>query len=131
MPLKKGDKNSGQFKKGMSGNPQGGPKMPDDLRLLMRSTSNQMKRDICEIYLMPVGELMQPTDMSIPAGRAAIMSCLSNSFQTGDFKAINVMLDRVLGRIPEAPIEDESKIDVSKDETIARLVEMINDKPKS
>ncbi len=127
-------KESTQFKKGMSGNPKGKPPLPDDLKLLMRETSQAMKRDICEIYSMPLSELDQLESMDrskISAGRAAIMSCLNNSYSSGDFKALNVMLDRVLGKIPEAPPVDGSQEqhDSTKDSIISQLVEhLVKDK---
>ncbi len=125
----KGERNSGQFKPGQSGNPGGKPPLPDDLKTLIHKTGQQMKRDICEVYLMDLGELnsIAGATSGLSAGRAAIISCLNNSVQTGDDKAIKAMLDRILGKIPEAPpIDDNPAVgDHSKDDTISKLVELI------
>lgn len=119
-------KSSTSIKKGQVLNPGGRAKLPEDLKLLMRTTSEQMKRDICEVYAMDLRLLLTMETEGLSAGRAALMSCLNNSFQSGDFKALNVILDRVLGKIPEAPLgPEEETLDHSKDETINQLVSLI------
>ncbi len=128
-------KSSTSFKPGQIANPNGKPPLPPDLKLLMRNTSEQMKRDICEVYSMTLKDMLDHKEVdqtTISAGRAALISCVNNSFQTGDFKALNVVLDRILGKVPEAPIETEdANTAATKDQTIARLVEIMNDKPKT
>lgn len=127
MPSYKANKTS--FKKGQSGNPAGGPKLPEDLRLLMRSTGEQMKRDICEVYSMRLTDLqVAERDPEITAGRAAVISCLNNSIQVGDDKALQAMFNRILGKVPEAePIVSDSKGSVDRNETVDKLVAMLND----
>lgn len=128
--------NKGSFKKGVSGNPAGGPKLPEDLRLIIRTTGEQMKRVMCEVITMTVGEIQDmdgrpPRDCNI--FRAALVSSLNNTLQTGDDRSLRLIMDRILGKIPEAPaMEDSDGLpNLSKDQTIAKLVEMMNDKPKT
>lgn len=129
--LKKGQTNSGQFKKGQSGNPAGGPKLPPDLRELMRNTSNELKQQICEVVKMTVGEIQDidgAPPKSMPIFKAAMISLLNNSLQSGDDRGIRLVMDRILGKVPEAPpmddSEDETKDD-SKDTVISQLVDLI------
>ncbi len=124
-------KNKTSFKPGVSGNPAGGPKLPEDLRILIKTTGEQMKRDICDVYSMKLVELQSSEGSpDLSAGKAAIISCLNNSIQSGDFRALSVMLDRILGKIPDAKLdnEDENKVDLSKDQLINDLVTMLKDK---
>lgn len=107
-------RNATTFKPGQVTNPKGRKPLPEDLRKLISDTSEQMKRDICEVYGMSLRAVLDSKDVdqsSITAGRAALISCVNNSFQTGDFKAIHYILDRILGKIPEALPEE---VDVGK-----------------
>lgn len=128
-----GKANSGQIKKGEIRNPGGRPKTPDDLKLLMRSTGEQMKRDMCETWNMDLHELLDLAGATsgISAGKAALISCLNNAFQSGDLRPLQIFLDRILGK-PQEAIElsyaDDKEAVNERDETISRLVAMITEK---
>lgn len=123
--------NSGQIKPGQILNPTGRPKVPEELRTLMRDTSNALKQQICEVVQYTVGEMnniSESTQADMPVFKAAIISLLKNSINDGDDRGIKIVMDRILGKAPEAPMEDASDTPiVNKDQTIARLVEIMND----
>jgi hypothetical protein len=110
----------------------GRPALPDDLRILMRSTGEQMKRVMCEVISMSVGE-MQTVDGNPPKDcnvfRAALISSLNNTLQTGDDRSIRLIMDRILGKVQESessPLDEQQ--DHSKDSVIQDLVKLIVDK---
>lgn len=129
---KKGEKHSGQFKAGVSGNPGGSKKLPDDLKHLMFSTGLQVKRDLYECYNTRLSTLraLATKEDEVHAGLAMIASCMVNACDTGDNRILATFLDRILGR-PKETVEltdsNDEKIN-EKDETINQLVQMITDK---
>lgn len=125
--------NSGQIKPGQILNPTGRPKVPEELRTLMRDTSNALKQQICEVVQYTVGEMnniSESTQADMPVFKAAIISLLKNSINDGDDRGIKIVMDRILGRAPEAepPSDDYKSHDSTKDQVIDKLVSMLGDK---
>lgn len=123
---KPGQKHSGMFQKGQSGNPGGAPKLPEDLKLLMTATSQQLKRDICIVLGSSHQTVLTlANDMSIPCGLKAIASCMDQAIQLGDAKILDTFLNRVLGRVMEAIPDDSSESkDAVNNELIQNLVKL-------
>jgi hypothetical protein len=112
----------------------GRPKLPDELKLILRTTGEQIRRDMCEIWNLDLGDLMELSGSTsgISAGKAALVSCLNNAIQSSDPRGLYVFFDRILGKVQEAVPDDpetpEGKLK-ERDETISRLVHMITEKP--
>ncbi len=124
-------KNQTSIKPGQVLNPGGRKKLPPDLKLLMRNTSEQMKKDLCDVYAMDLIELQTAESKSgLTAGKAAIISVLNNCLQTGDPRGLHIFLDRVLGKVKDAEIEGDEQLS-TKDDTINRLVAMFADRGKN
>lgn len=94
-----------KFQPGQSGNPDGRPKLPDDLRHLIEATGQQVKRDICEVYntkLETIRSLQSREDLS--AGLAMLAACMVNAIATGDNRIMATFLDRIIGK-PKETVE--------------------------
>lgn len=90
-----------------------------------------MKRDICEVCYMTVREL-QEIDGNAEKGeisvfKATLISSLNNGLQTGDDKALKLVLDRILGKVPEQLPDDpgEDKSNQAKDAVLSELAQLI------
>lgn len=106
----------------------GRPALPEDLRILVRATGEQMKRVMCEVIAMTVGDVQEmdgnpPRDINI--FRAALISSLNNNLQTGDDRSVRLIMDRILGKVPDAVIDDSSDSkDAVNQELIQNLVKL-------
>jgi hypothetical protein len=125
--------NKTSFKKGQSGNPAGYPKMPDDVKAVMKATGHQVRKDICEAFAMDISEiytLAQKTS-GVTGGKAAIVSCLNTCIQNGDARILSHFLDRILGRPVEMVHVDDDKGDsteTTKDLLVGQFVSMLLDR---
>ncbi len=103
-----------RFKKGVSGNPEGGRKHDPELRKLRNLTKEEMveigslivKGDIAElerlknaIKKVAKGELAP----KVPVLQAMMASVALKTIATGDANALDILLNRLVGRVPANP----------------------------
>jgi Family of unknown function (DUF5681) len=98
----KGTENLRPYKKGQSGNPEGGRKHNPIMRRLKALTNEQ----VAEIgTLILEGNLPQlqaiAKDDTAPALKVLIASVVAKAMQRGDAHALNIILDRIAGKIKE------------------------------
>lgn len=93
------------FKPGQSGNPQGRPKMPADIRMLIREKSNEYSRKFLYWFDQTPEKVRDckecpwnPTAMDRMICSAIVQS------MNGNYKAFEAILNRILGK-PKEHIE--------------------------
>lgn len=131
MAGKKGMDNSGKFKPGVSGNPNGKPKLPDDLKHLLQATGLQVKRDLLECYNTKLSTLrgLALKENEVSAGLAMIASCMVNAVDTGDNRILSTFLDRLIGKPSESePHDDDKSLDETKSAMVDLIVKMATEK---
>lgn len=103
----------------------GRPKIPDDLKLLIKSTSTQTRRDIIKVWRMKEEELkLALENESSSAGLKLIASCMHRGIEEGDIKIFEKFLDRLIGKAKEkldTDLKDWDKTVDSKEEALSRL----------
>lgn len=90
------------FKPGVSGNPNGRPKLPDHLLQLKKDASVQAQLDIITAFQMTQKEMfLVEQDANARAGFKALVSCLNNAIQIGSSKEVSMFLDRIIGKVKD------------------------------
>lgn len=80
------------FKKGQSGNPKGRPAITTEAKLIRRAGKSEVIKLIDE-HLVQSGRL-----------KKAIIE-VSKKAEKGDLFALNFLLERMVGKVPQAPAE--------------------------
>ncbi len=94
----------GKFQKGVSGNPSGRPKLPDDLREIDEITNQEVKRIVAKFSRMTKSEIeIAIRDPEIPMMHLTVASIFIQSAKHGDYGRLSFLLDRSLGKVPLAP----------------------------
>lgn len=90
------------FKKGKSGNPKGGPKLPDDIREANKLTKTAIL-DILGQYLTMRVETLDVVlrDNSKPVLHRAVASICKLMIETGDHQRLNWFMDRMIGKVTD------------------------------
>ncbi len=94
-----------RFKKGQSGNPEGGRKHNKDLKKIRHLTNEEFKEVASVILnrdcsLEDLKEMVVTQDKVSPLTRW-IASVVGNGIKKGDAAALNVLLDRICGKVKE------------------------------
>ena len=91
-------KNQNSWKKGRSGNAAGRPKLSDEIRAI-RSSLKSAVFEVAELLQMTAGQLIQvECDPCTPA----LQLMAIRAIEQGDWKVVNSLLDRVMGK----PLQD-------------------------
>lgn len=95
--MAKGKKTGGRdFKKGVSGNPGGSPKIPDDLKEARKLSRIEMERVLNRYIHMTKSEIIRAAqDPLTPALELMIASLISKGTNEGDYRRISFLLDRL------------------------------------
>ena len=94
--------------KGVSGNPNGTRRIPDDLRSVDSLSQKEITKLISKLARMSDEEaLVYLSNPKLPKLHRAMMSVLDRSIENGDFTRLSFLLDRAIGRIPVIVEDDE------------------------
>lgn len=109
------------FKKGQSGNPNGRPKLPEELRLIKKMTPSFVRNVISKVSRMnqeQIAEVIHEPDTSIL--EATIMKIYLKAMTEGDYLRLNFLLDRSIGKVKE-------ELDVSLQPVVTYKTSMTDD----
>ena len=102
-----------QFKKGVSGNPNGRPPVAIELKYGKFFTVDELKRHITNHFRMPYEELLvRMQDTSLPAVEHILMATIASAIEKGDISKAEYLFMRILGRVTE-------KLELSHPEPVA------------
>lgn len=92
-----------QFKKGVSGNSGGRPKIPDELKKSAKPFGSQeLKYTICKYLAKDKSELHGLlTAPGTPSLDLAIIAIIVKAIAHGDYGRLNCLLDRVVGKVTD------------------------------
>lgn len=89
-----------RFQKGQSGNPGGRPKLPPELKAIKELTVEEVKRIFAKYARMSIPEIEKcALSQDLPIFELVVASGLRRAFTYGDYKRLNFILDRTIGRI--------------------------------
>jgi len=111
--MAKGKKTGGKnFIKGQSGNPNGRPKVPEDLKTIQSLSPSLMSKLINKYMAMNREQIIvKVKDPRTPMIETTIASILVKATQSGDYTRLNFLLDRSIGKVKD-------EIDVRSSHTI-------------
>lgn len=96
--------------KGVSGNPKGTSKIPEDLRGIKSLTQLEVCKLISKYARSTKLELDdRKLDPTTPALELAIASIFLEAAKRGDFMRLGFLLDRAIGKVPISIDDDEAK----------------------
>lgn len=91
-----------QFKKGVSGNPAGRVKLPDEVKEAKKLNHNAMVLALNKFLTWPTEELEAFTkDTSNPVLEMVIAKILVNAHKNGDHMRLNFIFDRLIGKVQD------------------------------
>jgi len=90
------------WKPGKSGNPNGRPRIRDNLKEVKLMSKTEMRRLIQKIVDMTPQELIHLSkNMEVPALEMMLASVAVKAIQSGDQSKINFLLERTIGKVAE------------------------------
>ena len=91
-----------QFKKGVSGNKGGRPKIPDHLRTVDLFSPQELKYLISQYFRKTKQELYEAiTGADTPAFEQVLAATLTIAAKRGDFSGVDRLLDRLVGKVTD------------------------------
>lgn len=91
-----------QFKKGQSGNPKGGPKIPDTMKKLKSLTEAELVEVGTVLLKGKLSELKAlAKDPHTTVIQAMVAGMALKAISRGDSPAFNAIMDRLLGKVKE------------------------------
>lgn len=106
-----------RFKPGQSGNPNGRPKLPDDIRQIRKVNKTEIERVMNKFLSMTKSEISQlVNDQDTPALEIMLASIIVKATTHGDHQRLNFILDRLVGKV-----KDVVQVELPKPTVIERL----------
>lgn len=104
-----------RFKPGVSGNPSGGTKLPEELRGIRSLTKLEVTKVISKYARMTADEIeLHIEERKIPILELAFCKMFMQSLKHGDYSRIAFLLDRSLGKVKE--VEEDSEEHLEREE---------------
>lgn len=98
--MAKGQKTGGKnFKPGQSGNPAGGPGLPQDLRDARKMTSAEVTRILT--YLIDLEPAAYAAYKPKTMLETIVMSLMSKAIEEGCTARLNLLFDRIIGKVKD------------------------------
>lgn len=109
------------FQKGVSGNPGGKPKLPDDIKAARKLSREDFIRILEKYRNMPIGEIKTiAEDQATPLMDRLVIAWLKEGL-SGNVQAIDKLLDRWIGKVEAFPDNDEDSVKrLSMDELLEK-----------
>ncbi len=121
--IEKRMKNLKRWPKGVSGNPNGRPKLPQDVVEARKLNRNEVERILTRHVRMTKTELESAQkDPNTPALENLIVGVLLEGMKSGDHVRLNFLLDRLIGK-PTEHVELEQRT-ISHNEIFALVKEL-------
>ena len=100
------------FEPGNNANPNGRPRVPEDVKQARKLTRMELERILNEYVYLSKGEITDRLKSTgTPALELIIGSIIVKAVTAGDQQRMNFLLDRLGVRIPESdPVEEEPEI---------------------
>ena len=99
------------FQPGETGNPNGRPKLPDDIKALRKMNKIEVERILNEFVFMTPEELQAKMhDKSTPTMELAVGKILAEAIKKGDQVRLGWVLDRLIG-----PVKQKVSVDGGED----------------
>ncbi len=118
-----------RFKKGVSGNPGGKPKIPEDLKNIKVFSSQELHRIISRHLRMGKEESLAFVDEgSADMISLIVASALNRSLESGDFYKVEQLLMRLLGRVTDT-VEVPHPVPVVIERRDGSIVELTTKQP--
>lgn len=94
--------NSGQWKPGQSGNPEGRTKLPEDIRAAKKLNKIELER-LLNLYLTLSDEEIKTRllDNKTPQLEKMIASIVCKAIDSGDQQRLTFILDRLVGKVKD------------------------------
>lgn len=101
--MAKGKKFGGRdFKKGQSGNPNGAPRIPEDIKIMRKLTRIEFDRIVNKFLYSDKAEISRiSSDPKTPLMELLIASIIHKAISQGDERRLNFFLDRLLGKVKD------------------------------
>lgn len=91
-----------QFKPGQSGNPEGRPKLPEDLKKARKLNQIEVGRIINRFMNISVKAIeIETAEPSTTALEAMIGKIIIEAHKFGDYSRVNFLFDRMIGKVTE------------------------------
>jgi hypothetical protein len=98
----------GQFKKGQSGNPAGRPKLPPEIKAARQINQLELERILNHVVFLPMPEIKALTKSNeVPAFVVGAAKMVEKFAKYGDIFVYHAILDRMIGRMRDAPPRGE------------------------
>jgi hypothetical protein len=87
------------FEKGKSGNPKGRPKLPIEYRGLQPYTRNRVCLEFSRMLQYDLDDLKRMKSLkSTTTIQRMVIAIMLKGIQSGDYRALDFMLDRIMGK---------------------------------
>lgn len=104
------------WKPGQSGNPNGGPRLPEDIKEARKLTRAEVEGILNKYLQMDLGvlsrmavkiqqDVKEGRDTGIPMIEAMVLTLVNKAMVEGDYKRFDFLLDRIIG-----PVEKQIKV---------------------
>ena len=103
--------NQTSFKPGISGNPNGRPKLDQDTKTLRKIASDHLIRALAEFALgkkKDLDELVNDEELSMM--EIMLLNLMLKNSKQPRLDIINFLFDRLVGRVPNMSDEDQKKL---------------------
>lgn len=103
------------FKPGESGNPNGRPMTPVEIVEMKKMNRNEAEKILNEFIHLPLGIIEKiADDPTTPGLKAVLASAYVKAHAVGNYNMINFLLDRLIGKVRDAPENNAPKPTVIK-----------------
>jgi hypothetical protein len=104
-----------QFKKGSSGNPNGRPRVPEDIREARKLDKIAFDRTLNKFIHMPKSEFNNVMKQDISKMEQMVGRMIDSACAYGDHHRLNFILDRLIGKVADVvEVSEKCPKDVSK-----------------